>query len=104
MNYLNTLIRRRIEYSGMHIEIAAKYVKLPRQDPRNWHVQILRYWQGHDRQRACGAAAKSSDEFGRLAALYAQGQHDPAYDKNAFKMTFKGQAADSEIEKRKFKF
>jgi sarcosine oxidase len=52
----------------------------------------------------CGAAAKSSDEFGRLAALCAQGQHDPAYDKNAFKVIFKGQADDSGIEKRKFHF
>jgi sarcosine oxidase len=52
----------------------------------------------------CGAAAKSSDEFGRLAALCAQGQHDPSYDKDAFKVVLKDQIIDHEIEKRKFKF
>jgi sarcosine oxidase len=52
----------------------------------------------------CGAAAKSSDEFGRLAALCAQGQHDPAYDKDMFKVRLTGKADDDEIEKPRFKY
>ncbi len=52
----------------------------------------------------CGAAAKSSDEFGRLAALCAQGQKDPAYDKDAFKVMLTGRAGHAGIEKPRFKY
>jgi sarcosine oxidase len=52
----------------------------------------------------CGAGAKSSDELGRLAALCAQGQHDPAYDKEVFNVVIKAKAGGSNFEKPKFKY
>ncbi|HEY9757085.1 MAG TPA: FAD-dependent oxidoreductase [Oculatellaceae cyanobacterium] len=51
----------------------------------------------------CGAAAKSSDEFGRLAALCATGQPDPSYGENAFPVVLADDAHTSQSERR-FKF
>ena len=51
----------------------------------------------------CGAAAKSSDEFGRIAALYAQGQAEPSYGNNSFPVIFEG-VAELPGMARQFKF
>jgi sarcosine oxidase len=51
----------------------------------------------------CGAAAKSSDEFGRLAALCATGQSDPSYGENAFPVV-RVDDPDTTHFDRKFKF
>ena len=51
----------------------------------------------------CGAAAKSSDEFGRLAALCASGQFEPSYGEDAFPVVLTDDESTVEVE-RKFKF
>ncbi len=51
----------------------------------------------------CGAAAKSSDEFGRIAALYALGQSEPSYGNDPFPVVFDGGSNVRDMA-RQFKF